>query len=132
MPSPAHRRRRAALALAAAALTGGCLFLGAGLHPVAWLVWLAPLPVLWVAPRLGGWSAAGAAALAWAAGATSELGYLRTVHVPAPVIALALTVPALIFGAGVALARAFALRGAALRAAIALPLVWTSWELAQT
>lgn len=120
--------RAPALALAAAALSGALLFAGAGLHPLWWACWLAPIPVVWAAPRLGGWTAAGAAAAAWAAGATNAWSYLRSLHLPLGVTILATAAPGLVFGAAVALLRAFTLRGAALRAALAVPVVWVAYE----
>lgn len=123
--------RSATLALAAAGLSGVSLHLGTGLRPVWWLAWLAPLPVAWAAPRLGGWAAYGAAALAWVIGALNEWSYFRSLHLP-PAVAVAATVlPALVFGLGVALLRAFARRGAPIRAALALPVVWVSSEVVQ-
>lgn len=92
---------------------------------------LAPIPVTWASPRLGAWTAFAAAAAAWALGALNEWGYLRSLHLPIVVVALATALPALMFGLAVLLFRAFARGGAALRAALALPAVWVAFELVQ-
>lgn len=132
MPSALPSRLRTpCLAIVAAGLSGAALYLGAGLRPVDWLVWLAPIPVLWAAPRLGAKTAFAASAAAWVVGSISQWSYLASVHLPVPVIVLATTLPALVFGAGTALSRVFARRGAALRAALALPVVWVPYELVQ-
>ncbi len=34
--------------------SAGLLYFGTGLHPTWWLLWLAPVPVLAIAPRLPG------------------------------------------------------------------------------
>jgi apolipoprotein N-acyltransferase len=57
MDLPAHSLRRALLILAAIALTAGAYYISSGLHRVWWPVWVAPLPVLLLAPRLRAWQA---------------------------------------------------------------------------
>jgi apolipoprotein N-acyltransferase len=123
--------RALALPAAAAALSGALLFLGTGLHPVWWLTWLAPIPVAWTAPRVGAWPAAAAAAVAWIAGGLNGWAYLRALHLPGVVAVLAIVGPALVFALAVALLRALALRGSAIRAALALPAVWVAYEFVQ-
>ena len=41
-------------AIVSTLLSSVLLLFGTGLHPVAWLTWFGPLPVLWLAPRTGG------------------------------------------------------------------------------
>lgn len=122
------RARAAGLAIAAAALSGALLHLGTGLQPIWWLTWLAPLPVAWAATRLGAWTAFAAAAVAWTIGALNEWSFLRGLSVPAATVVAAMVTAGLVFGLGVVLLRAFARGGAALRASLALPAVWVSYE----
>ncbi len=77
MDLPANSLRRAMLILSAVLLTAGAYFISSGLHRVWWLVWLAPLPVLSLAPRLRVWSAF---AVALAARALAELGFWNYLH----------------------------------------------------
>ena len=42
------------LAIAAGLATALFSYLGTGLDPIWWLLWLAPVPVLAIAPRLSG------------------------------------------------------------------------------
>jgi apolipoprotein N-acyltransferase len=132
MPSSPSPLRALALAGVAVALSGALLHAGTGLHPLWWATWLAPLPLAWAAPRLGAWAAAGAAAAAWTAGALNAWGYLRSLHLPLPVALAATLLPALVFAAAVAMLRAFARRGAAFRAGLAVPVAWVAYELVQS
>lgn len=59
-------RALAALALATSAIA---FFFGTGLHPIWWLTWLAPLPVLIAAPRHSPWTARALAFVAFTLGA---------------------------------------------------------------
>ena len=45
--------RRIAVAAGAAVLSAALFYFGTGMRPVPWLTWLAPLPVLLLAPRVG-------------------------------------------------------------------------------
>lgn len=38
-------------------------YFGTGLHPIWWLTWLAPFPLLWLVPRLPLWQAFAASLL---------------------------------------------------------------------
>ena len=60
---PNHRR--AAAAIGAAVASAILFYLGTGLRPWPLLTWVAPLPVLLVAPRVTKRSAFGLAAGAW-------------------------------------------------------------------
>jgi apolipoprotein N-acyltransferase len=114
-------------ALFAVAATAGCWYFGTGLHPVWYLVWLAPLAVLLEARRLRAWPAFGAAFLAAAIGNLNMWSYLRKVA-PLPVTLLAILGPALVFAWFVVIHRGLVLRGHLLRAAFSLPTLWAAYE----
>ena len=119
-------------------------FFGTGMRPLWWLMWLAPLPILLVAPRVSGLAAFGMAALSWFAGTLNMWRYLRHILVlpgnphagplvmPVGVAIGALIIPSCIFGLGVLVSRRFARRGAPWRAALALPAVWITYEYLNT
>ncbi|HTW46371.1 MAG TPA: nitrilase-related carbon-nitrogen hydrolase [Acidobacteriaceae bacterium] len=111
----------------ATAAAAAAWYFGTGLHPAWFLLWLAPLPVLLVAPRLRAWPAFGAGFLAAALGGLNEWSYLREVT-PLPVTLLAILGPALCFGWFVVVHRGLVLRGRLLRAAFSLPILWTAYE----
>nr|BFE88249.1 hypothetical protein GCM10020093_108500 [Planobispora longispora] len=54
-----------AATVTATAATALLLFSGTGLTPLPWLTWLAPLPVLLLAPRVSAPVASAAAFTAW-------------------------------------------------------------------
>ncbi|GAA4630825.1 apolipoprotein N-acyltransferase [Actinoallomurus vinaceus] len=123
--------RRLAVALAATALSATLFHFGTGLRPVPWLTWLAPLPVLVLAPRVGARTAFLAASAAWLGGETTMWGYfLNTVRVPPPLAVSVLVGSALLFGAIVLLARALMLRRRPLTAVAAVPAAWVAIEYA--
>jgi apolipoprotein N-acyltransferase len=97
---------RAMLISAAAVCSAGAYFASFGLHPVWWLVWLAPLPVLVLAPQLRAWQAF---AMAFGARALAGLNiwhYVRhDIHIPFGVALVALLIPAAFFSLAVLLFR---------------------------
>ena len=104
-------------------------FFGTGLHPVWWLTWLAPLPVLLLAPRVGRLQAFAAAALSWSLGSLNMWHYLTALlQVPLVIRLISVLVPACIFGCVVLGHRAFLLRGAVWRAVFAVPTLWVTYE----
>jgi apolipoprotein N-acyltransferase len=104
-------------------------YFGTGLHPIWWLTWLAPLPVLWLAPRLPLRQAFVASLLASLAGWVNLWNYLRHVlGVPSVAILIPLVLPAVIFALGVLLFRWFIRRGAPLQGALAFPAFWVCIE----
>ncbi|WP_321476200.1 nitrilase-related carbon-nitrogen hydrolase [uncultured Paludibaculum sp.] len=117
--------RPAVAAVAAVALSATAIFFADSLHPVWWLMWLAPIPVLLLAPRLTALPLFGAAFLAWAVGHLNLVSYYRMVQIPYAVIALAVAGPALLFGLSALLYRVLVLRGHALAAAAAFASFWT-------
>ena len=66
-------------------MTSATLFyFGTGLRPMPWCMWLAPLPVLVLAPRVSARTAFTAAYAAWLGGETVMWGYfLDTLRIPA-------------------------------------------------
>src|SRR5215472_14873873 len=60
-------------------LSAALFFFGTGLAPVWCLTWLAPIPVLWLAPRMSASAAFLVAAGAFALGGLNEWYYLTTV-----------------------------------------------------
>ena len=116
-------------ALAALLSSSIMLYLGTGLHPIWWLVFLAPIPVLLVSERLGAFSAFCVAFAAWFLGGLNMWTYLhRVLHLPAGILVQAFTAPALFFALAVLLVRFLLRRGDLWMAALALPAFWVSYE----
>ncbi len=116
-------------AIAAVAVSAACLFFGNGLHPIWWLMWIAPLPVLWLAPKVGPTAAFSAAAGAWLISGFNTWTYYRELRIPLPVILLlAILVPAVIFGLAVLLFRFFVRRSSAWAAVLAIPCTWAAFD----
>ena len=104
-------------------------YFGTGLNPIWWMVWLAPVPVLTLAPRLGRGAAFLLAAGALFVGELNMWNYFtKVVGVPLPLTLVALVVPALVFALGVLFVRSFLRRGALFLAALALPIFWVSFQ----
>ncbi|MEV0406785.1 nitrilase-related carbon-nitrogen hydrolase [Actinoallomurus sp. NPDC050550] len=123
--------RRLAVVLAATALSTTLFLFGTGLTPVPWLTWLAPLPVLVLASRVGARAAFFAASAAWLGGETTMWGYfLHTVRVPPAMAVTTIVGSALLFGLVVLLWRALVLRGRPLTAAAVVPAAWVAIEYA--
>ena len=121
--------RRILLVIAAGAASAGLAYLGTGLHPIWWCLWLAPVPVLAIATHLGRVSAFLLAFIAWLVGALNEWNYFtHGIEVPLPLIAIVLLVPALVFGLCVLFARSFLRRGSLVLGAIAFPVSWVAYE----
>ncbi|GAB3789958.1 nitrilase-related carbon-nitrogen hydrolase [Dyella agri] len=115
--------------LAATALSALGWWFGSGLYPLWWLTWLAPLPVLWLAPRSRAHWAALAAFVAYAIGGLNLWTYAHTdIGLPLAVIVYVLSLPALAFALGVLLFRHLLLRKRALAAALAMPATWVAVE----
>ncbi|MBO2461002.1 nitrilase-related carbon-nitrogen hydrolase [Actinomadura violacea] len=117
--------------IASTLLSSVLLLFGTGLHPVAWLTWLGPLPVLWLAPRAGGRTAFAAASLAWLAGQSRMWPYyLGTLEMPPPAAAGIIVGTALVFGLLALAFRWLLLRGFPVTAALTVPAGWASLEYA--
>ncbi|MEY9855882.1 apolipoprotein N-acyltransferase [Catenulispora sp. GAS73] len=122
--------RLAATAIGAAAGSAILFFLSTGLRPVPWLTWLAPLPVLLMAPRVGRRAAFGLAVAAWLGGESAMWGYfVDTVQIPVPVAVLIIGGSALLFGLVVLLARALIGQRRPLLATVVFPAAWVTVEL---
>ena len=109
------------------ALSAAMVFFGTGLSPAWPFAWLAPIPVLWLAPRLSASSAFLVAAAAFALGSLNEWAYLAIV-VPLWISILNSVGPACIFGLTVSLFRNRILKGQALQAALIVPALWVAYE----
>lgn len=115
--------------LAATILAALGWWFGSGLHPLWWLTWLAPLPVLWLAPRVRSHEAALAAFVAYAIGGLNQWTYMHTyIGLPLPVIAYATGMPSLILALCVWLFRRLLLRGHTLAAALTPATLWVACE----
>ena len=115
--------------LAATALAALGWWFGSGPHPLWWLTWLAPLPILWLASRIRACWAALAAFAAYALGGLNQWDYLHGyIGLPLATIIYAVGTPALVFVLCVLLFRHLLLRGRALAAALGLPVVWVAVE----
>ncbi|MEV4115334.1 nitrilase-related carbon-nitrogen hydrolase [Nonomuraea sp. NPDC049695] len=123
--------RRLAVVLAATALSATLFHFGTGLRPVPWLTWLAPLPMLVLASRVGARTAFLAASAAWLGGETAMWGYfLNTLQIPSPLAVPLIVGSALLFGLVVLLSRVLMLRGRPLAAAAVVPTAWVVIEYA--
>jgi apolipoprotein N-acyltransferase len=104
-------------------------YLGTGLHPICWLLWVAPVPVLMIAARLRAGVAFLLAAVTWLIGEMNQWNYLsHGIELPLPIIMFVLLVPAIAFGLGILFVRSFLRRGSLFRVALALPVYWVAYE----
>ncbi|HMH14893.1 MAG TPA: nitrilase-related carbon-nitrogen hydrolase [Edaphobacter sp.] len=123
-----------ALKLSSTTLVAVCLaasaalfFLGTGLAPVWVLAWLAPIPVLWLAPRVPASAAFLIGAAAFGLGGFNEWYYLRVVT-PLWVTLLNAVAPACIFGVAVVLFSSRVVKGQLWQAALVVPAFWVVYE----
>ncbi|RUL75413.1 nitrilase-related carbon-nitrogen hydrolase [Dyella choica] len=115
--------------LAATALSALCWWFGSGLQPLWWLTWLAPLPVLWLAPRVRAHWAALAAFVAYTVGGFNLWTYLHTyIGLPLSVEVYGICLSSAILTPCVLLYRRLLLRGHTLAAALAVPTTWVAAE----
>jgi apolipoprotein N-acyltransferase len=115
--------------LAATALAAACWWFGTGVHTLWWFTWLAPLPVLWLAPRVRGPMAALAAFAAYAIGGFNQWDYLHHyIGLPLPFIAYAIAMPGVALAVCVLLFRRLLVRGRGVWAALAVPTAWVAIE----
>ncbi|MGH9775821.1 MAG: nitrilase-related carbon-nitrogen hydrolase [Candidatus Acidiferrales bacterium] len=126
-PLPAHNNLF--LCAGALALSAVLLFLGSGLHPLWWLTWFAPLPLLLLAPRISARSAFAISALAWFLGGLNMWHYLRAlIEIPTILVLIFLIAPACVFAFAVLSFRSLLLRGALWQASLAFPAWWAAYE----
>lgn len=115
--------------LGATALAAVCWWFGTGVHTLWWFTWLAPLPVLWLAPRVRAPMAALAAFTAYAIGGFNQWDYLHHyIGLPIPFIAYAIAMPGVALAVCVLLFRRLLLRGRSVWAALAVPTAWVAIE----
>ncbi|WP_328329713.1 hypothetical protein OHA70_06830 [Kribbella sp. NBC_00382] len=118
-----HPRLYAALA---ALLTGTFLYFGSGLTTIPALTWLAPLPVLLVAPHLTKKLTALTAFIGWSLGLANLWSYLLNDLELPPAAMSFLVLLAGVFTLTVLLFRALIRRGRYLLAALAAPANWAA------
>ncbi|MFG2576899.1 nitrilase-related carbon-nitrogen hydrolase [Streptomyces sp. NPDC048481] len=107
------------------------LLSGTGLHPLPWLTWLAPLPVLLLAPRVGARAAGCAAGLAWLLGQSRMWPYfVGTLEMPLPAAGAVIFGQALVFALLTRAYRRLLLDGRPLTAAVVVPAGWVALEYA--
>jgi apolipoprotein N-acyltransferase len=115
--------------LAATAGSGVLFYFSTGLHPIWWLLWFAPVPVLAVALQLRRRPAFFVALVAWLIGALNMWRYFTGVaQVPLPLVAVTFLVPSIFFGLGVLFTRSFLRRGSLFAAAFSFPAYWVTYE----
>src|SRR5262252_8096137 len=82
-------RYRNLLVVVAGLLSAGLLYFGTGLHPIWWSLWLAPVPVLAISPRLHFLSVFLFGSIAWLLGELNQWNYMRHVIKLPPHIVIA-------------------------------------------
>lgn len=119
--------RRVLPTLAALSCSAVLFYIGTGYAPVTVLTWLAPLPVLMLAPRVPGWTAVGVAFVAYLLGTANVWGLqLRSHDTPMLPVGIMINVGcALIFTLAVWGFRHHLVRGRALLATVTAPALWT-------
>ncbi len=116
-------------AVTAIVVTAAMLFFGTGLHPLWWLTWWAPIPVLWASTRLSRRTAFVASAIAWFVGGLNMWRYfLKALEMPLAIVLVLSVIPALLFGLVALSFRRFAVRGALWHAALIVPAFWVTIE----
>ena len=124
---PDSKLRRLFFAVLCIAASAVAFFYGIGLHPHWYLMWLAPLPIFFLAPCASRWTAVLAAFLAFALGQLTSWGYYRAVTA-VPITILALFGPAVLFAGLIAAFRAYAIRRHFIRATLIVPAAWVAFE----
>jgi apolipoprotein N-acyltransferase len=123
------RSRTLFLVAAAGVVCAVFAYLGTGLHPIWWALWLAPIPVLAIAPRLGAGVAFLLGSIAWLIGETNQWNYVRhAIELPLPITVLYFVTPAIVFGIGVLLVRNLIRRGSLFFASLIFPVYWVAYE----
>jgi apolipoprotein N-acyltransferase len=122
--------RRAIVIVSAVLLIAGAYFVSSGLHRLWWPVWLAPLPILLLAPKLRAWQAFAVALIARTlAAALSFWDYLlQVVKFPVWLALVTILVPALSFALAVASYRGLLRRGNPWLAMFAFPVTIVATE----
>lgn len=119
--------------LATTALSTVLYWFGIGLQPHAWLTWLAPLPILLLAPYIRAPWLALAACVAGALGGLSQWHYLHHVIVlPLGVILLIIITPGVVLALCVLLFQKLLRAGHGLAATLAMPALWVAIDYASS
>src|SRR4029450_12404544 len=104
-------------------------YLGTGLHPIWWALWLAPIPALAISPRLRAGPAFLLGAIVWLIGETNQWNYVRhEIELPPQITVLYFLVPAVVFGFGILFVRSFIRRGSLFLASLGFPVYWVAYE----
>jgi apolipoprotein N-acyltransferase len=121
---------RVIVIVCAIALTAGAYFVSSGLHRLWWPVWLAPLPVLLLAPRLRAWQAFAVALVARSFAATFNFWhYVRDiVQFPIWLVVVTILVPAASFALAVVFYRGLLRKGNLWLALLAFPVTVVAAE----
>ena len=125
----ANSLRRAVVILCAVVLTAAAYFVSSGLQRLWWPAWLAPLPVLLLAPRLSAWQAFAVALVARALAALNFWHYLRqVVYFPLWLVLFTILVPAASFALAVVFHRGLMRKGYPWLATLAFPVTMVAAE----
>jgi len=123
------RSRKLFLITVAGLASAAFAYLGTGLHPIWWALWLAPIPVLAIASRLHGGTAFFFGAIVWLIGEMNQWNYVtHAIELPPHITILYFVVPAVVFGFGVLFVRSFIRRGSLFLASLAFPVYWVAYE----
>lgn len=118
-----------AACVAVTVVSGALYRLGSGLRPIAAATWMAPLPLLLLAPRVPWPAAVGVAAAAWIVGQLRLWAYYtRDVSVPRLLATAHLIGGGMGAGAVVGLAREHLSHDRLVLAAVAVPVGWAAME----
>ena len=121
-------RNQFAMAMFALLTSSLAFYFGTGLHPIWWLTWLAPIPVLVAAPRIRPLTAFLIALFAWAAGELNMWNYFHVqLNIPTGVVLPMILMAALVFAVDVMVYYRF-LRSSLWRAALVFPAIWVTFE----
>jgi len=117
------------VALFATALSALAWWFGSGTTPMWWVTWLAPLPVLWLAPRVRAPWAALAAFAAYVAGGFNIWVYAHDhLELPTRFTLEFITSFGVLMAACTLLFRRLLLRGRIVAAALSVPALWVAYE----
>lgn len=113
--------------------SAGLLFVGSGLNPLWFVVWVAVALVFVVVTHIRNNRLAIATALfVWVLGGLNMWSYMSsTIGLPLPVVLAALIVPAVAFAVSVAAWRWFLKRGRVIASVVVAPCLWTAFEFSQ-
>ena len=116
------------LAVCALLASSTLLFFGTVPHPICWLTWFAPLPVLLIAAHSPALPTFGIASLSWFIGGLNMWHYFRGLGIPTGAAIMILLLPSCIFGAIVLIHRQLILHRQLWQAALVVPTLWVFYE----